>query len=119
MINFFRRRNNGGIPNQQQLVANDTRHLVRGDPAKLEKPTCLQLSNVNARQSTTSTITSDYFSMNSREAEANRRNREDDAIMDNRSETYQSNILRRDCFTKICLFPIPHSGTTWMTQGIL
>ena len=53
----------------------------------------MQLSYVNARQSTTSTITSDYFSMNSREAEANRKNREDDANMDNRSKICRSFFL--------------------------
>ena len=51
---------------------------------KAEKPSGLQLSFVNARQSTTSTITSDYFSMNSREADGTRKNREEEANIDNR-----------------------------------
>lgn len=48
---------------------------------RLEKPSCLQLTSVHTRPSTTSTITSDYFSMNSRETNSKR---EEDVLLETR-----------------------------------
>jgi hypothetical protein len=66
---------------------------VPGDgiqPPRLEKPSCLQLTSVHhARQSTTSTITSDYFSMNSKENNepaSFRVMKEEDVVLETRYE---------------------------------
>ena len=54
-------------PPRQPIILQHREANVTSAAGKLEKPTCLQLNTVHARQNTTSTITSDYFSMNSRE----------------------------------------------------